>query len=204
MSDADLPPPPLDALLARREWVRRFARTLARDDASADDLAQEAMLAAIEHPPSNADAPAGWLRRVTSRLAMNRSRGERRREARENAALRPDASPATDDVVVAAESHRRVVEAVMALGEPYRTTVLLRFFEDLPPRDVAARMHVPVETVRARVRRAVEQLRARLDEGHGGKRAVWLTPLLRERTGDSAPAPVGAATKGAATVMTTK
>jgi len=171
-------PPPLDELLARREWVRRFARTLARDDASADDLAQEAWLAAIEHPPAHADAPAGWFRRVLLRHAINRSRGDRRREARENAASRPGNSPPAADVVAAAESHRRVVEAVMSLDEPYRTTILLRFFEDLPPRDVAARMDVPVETVRARVRRAVEKLRARLDEEHDGRRAAWLTPLL--------------------------
>src|SRR5690348_12396252 len=105
-------PPPLDELLARREWVRRFARTLARDDATADDLAQDAWVATIEHPPRHADAPAGWFRRVLLHRAMNRARGERRREAHETAASRPDVSPSTADVVAAAESHRRVVEAV--------------------------------------------------------------------------------------------
>jgi RNA polymerase sigma-70 factor (ECF subfamily) len=197
-------PPPLDELLARREWVRRFARTLAKDDATADDLAQDAWVATIEHPPRHADAPAGWLRRVLVRRAMDVARGARRRADRENAASRPDVAPSTADVVAAAESHRRVVEAVMALDEPYRTTVLLRFFEDLPPRDVAARMNVPVETVRSRVRRAVEQLRARLDDEHDGRRAAWLAPLLV--TGRDAPAPttVGPAAKGAIAMTATK
>src|SRR5262245_33378621 len=186
-------PPPLDELLARRDWVRKFARTLAKDDATADDLAQETMLAAIESPPRDASAPAGWLRRVLTRRAMNRARGERRRDEREARCARPEAAPSPADVVSVAESHRRVVEAVLALEEPYRTTVLLRFFEDLPPREVAARMGVPVETVRARVRRAVEQLRARLDEQHGGRRAAWLAPLLADGRGVArAPVPLAA------------
>jgi RNA polymerase sigma factor (sigma-70 family) len=195
-------PPPLDELLARREWVRRFARTLARDDATADDLAQDAMLAAIERPPQRADAPAGWLRRVTLRLAMNRARAVRRRESRETAASRAVASPATDDVVAAAESHRRVVEAVLALDEPYRTTILLRFFEDLPPRDVATRMGVPVETVRSRVRRAVEQLRTRLDDDHGGRRAAWLAPLLASGITDAPRVPIAAPAAGVMAMTT--
>src|SRR5438128_2556665 len=114
-------PPPLDALLARREWVRRFARTLAHDDASADDLAQDAWVAAVERPP-RPDAPAGWFRRVLTRRAIDVSRGDARRGRRESDASRCEATASTADVVAAAESHRRVVEAVMALDEPYRAT----------------------------------------------------------------------------------
>jgi hypothetical protein len=135
---------------------------------------------------------------------MNRSRGDRRRESRENAASRTGSAPPAADVVAAAESHRRVVEAVMSLGEPYRTTILLRFFEDLPPRDVAARMGVPVETVRARVRRAVEKLRARLDDEHEGNRAAWLAPLFAAGRGRSSPSPIGAATTGVLAMTTTQ
>ena len=47
-------PVPVDELLAHREWVRRMAGSLARDDAEADDLAQEAWVTALEHPPSHA------------------------------------------------------------------------------------------------------------------------------------------------------
>src|SRR6185503_8438326 len=89
-------PPPLDELLARREWVTRFARSLARDDASADDLAQDAWVAAIERPPATADAPAGWLRRVLLCRAMNLHRGNRRRERREIATARRESTPSSD------------------------------------------------------------------------------------------------------------
>jgi RNA polymerase sigma factor (sigma-70 family) len=197
-------PPPLDVLLARREWVRRFARTLARDDASADDLAQDAWVTAVERPPSSVEAPTGWLRRVLTRRAIDASRERERRQRREIGASRPEATQSAADVVAAAESHRRVVEAVMELDEPYRATVLLRFFEDLSPREVAARMGVPVETVRARVRRAVDKLRTRLDEKHGGRRAAWLAPLLKGTPDEVGPRTGAAATGGLAMTTTQK
>src|SRR5262249_40197952 len=67
------------------------------------------------------------------------------------------------------------------LDEPYRTALLLRFFDDLPPREVARRTGVPVETARARIRRGIEQLRGRLDAAHGGDGRAWklaLVPLI--------------------------
>src|SRR5262245_2004586 len=72
---------------------------------------------------------------------------------------------------------RRVVSSVLALEEPYRDVVLLRFFEDLPPREVARRLGVPTETVRTRTRRALDRLRERLDAEHGGDRAAWSAAL---------------------------
>ena len=36
-----------EELLARAAWMRRLARTLARDDAEADDLVQEAWVATL-------------------------------------------------------------------------------------------------------------------------------------------------------------
>src|SRR5205823_5109556 len=79
-----------------------------------------------------------------------------------------EASRSTADVVAEAESHKRLVLAVLELPEPYRSTVLLRWFEDLAPRDVAGRTGVPVETARTRLKRAHGMLRARLDRDAGG------------------------------------
>src|SRR6185295_7589519 len=87
----------------------------------------------------------------------------------------------TADVVAEAESHKRLVLAVMQLDEPYRSTVLLRWFEDLPPREVAARLGVPVETVRTRLKRANDALRARL-ETRGAGWAVAIAPLVGSKT----------------------
>jgi RNA polymerase sigma-70 factor (ECF subfamily) len=57
---------------------------------------------------------------------------------------------------------RAVVDAVLALPEPCRVAVLLRFFDELPPREIAERVGAPVETVRTRIKRGIELLRTRL------------------------------------------
>jgi RNA polymerase sigma-70 factor (ECF subfamily) len=168
----------IDALLAHREWVRSLARLLVADRAGAEDLEQQAWLEAMTRPPRHGGALRAWFGRVLRRRASDARRERWRRGRPEEEAARPEAGRATADVVAEAEAHRRVVDAVLALEEPYRETVLLRFFEDLPPREVAARQSVPVETVRTRTRRALERLRERLDEGSGGDRGAWVAAVI--------------------------
>jgi RNA polymerase sigma-70 factor (ECF subfamily) len=171
----------MSTLLAHREWVRRLARSLVRDDASADDVEQRTWLTALRSPPHDAGRARAWLARVVRNQALDSFRAEGRRDVHQRAAARADSVRPAADVVAEAESQKRVVVAVCGLAEPYRTTMLLRFYEDLPPRDVAARMDVPVETVRTRIRRGAELVRAQL----GGDRSAWLealTPLAAART----------------------
>jgi RNA polymerase sigma-70 factor (ECF subfamily) len=181
----------MESLLAEREWVRRLARTLARDEAGADDVEQEAWLAATERPPVDASTPRAWLATVMRRRLGRDRRASARRERRERAAARVEATSSTLEVVERAEWHARLVQAVTALPEPYRTTVLLRWFEGLAPREVAARTGSPVETVRSRAQRALALLRSRLDEEHGGDRAAWAAPLLQHASGGRPPPGIG-------------
>jgi RNA polymerase sigma-70 factor (ECF subfamily) len=165
-------------LLAHREWVRAVARSLAYDAATADDLEQETWLEALRAPPGDARNLRGWLGRVLRNRARKRARSGARRATHESRAERSGTSPATADVVTEAEAQQRVVQAVLELDEPYRTTILLRFYEGLPPREIAVRMSVPPETVRTRVRRAGARLRESLGgEGFFGWTAVVI-PLI--------------------------
>ncbi|MCC7138415.1 MAG: sigma-70 family RNA polymerase sigma factor [Planctomycetes bacterium] len=182
--------PDVERLLAERAWVRRLAGALVRQDADADDVAQDAALAALEHAPARVERPRAWLATVVRNLVRTRARGAARRAARERTARAPLAGPATDDVVARAELVERVARLVLALDEPYRTTVLLRYFEDEPPRRVAERTGVPVETVRTRTRRALATLRARLDGERGG-RGAWVPLLVGWALGDAGPADGG-------------
>ncbi len=67
---------------------------------------------------------------------------------------------------------------MLALREPYRGTVLLRYFDGLDPCEIAARTSVPVETVRTRLKRAAAQLREAMDARHGGSRGAWAVVLV--------------------------
>lgn len=155
--------------------LRALARELLRDSGEAEDLAQETWVAALESGPIHS-LPA-WVATVVRRLALDRRRVSRRRDLREAEAARPESSPAAVEILEREEARRRVVEALLALDEPLRTTLILRFLEELPPRAVAARMDVPVETVRSRTRRGLEVLRERLDRSFGD-RTSWCSALL--------------------------
>jgi len=169
---------PLTELLTHREWVRRLARSLVSDAATADDLAQDAWVAALRAPPTDPSAVRGWFRRVLVRLAMNRRRGTDRRAAREQAVAQAGEAPTPADAVARIEEHQHVVEAVLGLPSPARETVVLRYFESLSPAEIAARTGVPASTVRSRLQRALAELRGQLDADQGGVGHSWRAALL--------------------------
>jgi hypothetical protein len=76
------------------------------------------------------------------------------------------------------ETHRRIAELVMALDEPYRTTLLLRYYEGRAAVDIAREQDLPAGTVRWRINEGLRHLRERLDEQAGGERERWTRALL--------------------------
>jgi RNA polymerase sigma factor (sigma-70 family) len=189
---------PLEKLVAHREWVRRVARALVRDESLADDLEQEVWLEAVRSPPRSGRSFGGWLAAAMRHNLVDLRRSEGRRRAREEAVARPEAGKSAADLVIEAETLKRVVAAVLDIGEPYRGTVLLRYFDDLPLAEVARRQGVPPETARTRLKRAISMLRERFDSESRGDRAAWCSALLPliGRPDAAVPAAAGA---GAAT-----
>lgn len=188
----DVNPIPIESLFAHRGWVRGLARRLVYDDSQVDDVEQMTWLAALERPPRRGQ-PRAWLAAVVRNVASKTRRGEIRLRERHLAAPGRPSPDEPGDVLARAELHGRLVNELLALDEPYRQTLLLRFFERLPPREVARLMDAPVETVRVRTRRALERLRRRLDATHGSRRG-WmlayapLAGLRPETVGGSVPA----------------
>lgn len=184
--------PGLDALQRHAGFLRRLARALLADPAEAEDLVQDTWLVALRGGARGA-RPRAWLAAVARNLAHTRNRAGARRTARERAAARPDGAPSCDEVWRREDLRRDVVRAVTALREPYRSAVLLRFYEGLPPREIAARLDVPVETVRSRLRRGLAELRGDLDRRREGWAAL-LAPLARRASpGAGSAAPLAAA-----------
>ena len=105
-----------------------------------------------------------WLARVVRNLVRTRRRGEARRDEREaayeHARGEEVATPA--ELVERVELQRVVAGEVLALAEPYRSTVLLHFFEGLTSVEIARRLGIPDSTVRGRLKTALDQLRAQL------------------------------------------
>ena len=190
-----------EALLAHTGWMRSLARGLVADEATAEDLVQEACAAALARPPRDPAALGGWLARVVRNLAARGHRETARRDRRERRVARPEAADAgLDEVVERAELLGEVMRAVLALDEPFRSTVLLRYHEGLAPEQVARRLGIPLATVGTRLHRALAELRARLDRERGGRRA-WVA-LLAPWAGIAAAAAATAAGAGTAHAAT--
>lgn len=169
----------LERLLEQRGWLRALARSLVRED-DADDLLQEAWLAALGTRTKARRSLRAWF----TGLARNAAPGLRRPAALDLERERDVGElPATDGLVARAELQEHLSACVRRLREPYRSTVLLHYFEGLTLEEVGRRMGVPGSTVRTRLARALAELRGKL----GRERETWglLVAFAREGAGAS-------------------
>ncbi|MBL8749421.1 MAG: sigma-70 family RNA polymerase sigma factor [Planctomycetes bacterium] len=168
----DVPPSiRTDELLAETGAVRRIAQALVRRADLAHDVAQDVMLVALRRPQAPGNL-RGWLAAVTRHLAGKSLRSQRIRAIVEAEAAPPVADDAERRTAERLRLHARLADAVIALPEPYRTAVTMRFFDELPPRAIARRLQTSSEVVRKRLQRGLAMLRERLDTEFG-ERERW-------------------------------
>ncbi|MEM7231452.1 MAG: sigma-70 family RNA polymerase sigma factor, partial [Planctomycetota bacterium] len=171
----------LGNLLKHQDWMQALARKLVLDDATADDLIQDAWTAALKNPPSSESSARGWLATVVRNLSYRKYRDRERRLRRESRAARPELDSSdgssVEEMTERLETQQRVIDAVVSLDEPLREVVLLRYYEELSSSEIGRRLNVPAGTIRARLQRAVEVLRSRLDSEYGDRR-TWGFALL--------------------------
>ncbi|HEY8925138.1 MAG TPA: RNA polymerase sigma factor, partial [Polyangia bacterium] len=185
----------LATLLAQAGWLRRFARALVGDATAAEDLAQDTMVSVLRRPSQ----PAGraWLATVARNLAVDRFRVGARRARREEETARardPSAGQVSspEDLIADAQIHRHVAEAVARLAEPFRQTIVLRFYEGLSSAEIARSLGQPEGTIRWRLKEALDRVRAELDARYADDRSAWraaLAPLLATPSAGAARAP---------------
>ena len=196
MTSSDDPIGP-ETLLEHAGWMKTLARALVIDESRAEDVLQDTWLRVLEHPPRHGRGIRSWIATVLRNTARRTRRDAKRRERRDRIASRPelvDLSP--EQLLERAEIHRRLVDLVVGLEEPYRSTVLLRFFEGLSTREISRLQGAPVATVRTRILRALGLLRAALDRAHG-RREAWCS-ILATFAGAGAASGLGSGAQAAA------
>lgn len=161
------------------EWVRRLARSLVFDSNRAEDIVQQTWLELFKRPPQRGGNLRGWLTVVVKNVARKMKRSDRNREKREKRTAREEAL----ELPVAGKQDKdnlqgNILRAVEALDEPYRSTVRMRYFEELAPQEIAERTGAPLDTVYTRLRRGLNQLRAKLDKQYGD-RSLWIGIAIR-------------------------
>ncbi len=159
-------------------FVRNLAKRLVWDDHTADDVMQETWLRFLKKSPEKRNSLRPWLSTVALNVVRQKKRGEERKLRREQEVARPETHVPDLAKLDKEQLLRQVMDAVLDLKPPYREAILLRFYEDLPPREIAKRLNLPVETVRSQIRRACEQMKISLDEHNQGNRQLWCAGLL--------------------------
>jgi RNA polymerase sigma-70 factor (ECF subfamily) len=157
----------------------RAARAIVRDDADAEDVLQEAYLAAYRHLADfrGRSKLSTWLTRIVINQALGRLRSRRRDSVVVHLDDRDDdgadplerAMATTEGESAEASAMRSQMRDLLerkidALPLAFRTTFILREVEEMTIEEVAECLSVPEATVRTRVFRARALLRASLAE----------------------------------------
>ncbi len=143
-----------------------LARRMLKDEAEADDIAQEALLRLWRAGETLDVGPQGlrpWLRRVTSNLCLDRIRSTRRTVVTDEV---PEvAEPPTQAAGLEEQDlAKRVGEAMNALPERQRRALTLFHHEGLSQAEVGEILGVSDEAVESLLSRARRALRASLEK----------------------------------------
>ncbi len=158
-----------DALLEREFEQRladcptlafRVAMSVLRDQAEAEDVAQEALLRAYRgfRQLRDRDRFRAWLVRMTWRLALDRIRSVTRRQRREQAPLDSPSPPTPEDLAKSSEFSRRLYAAIDSLPEKLRITLILSAIEGHDLDEVGRLLEIPTGTVKSRLHLARKRL----------------------------------------------
>jgi RNA polymerase sigma-70 factor (ECF subfamily) len=146
--------------LFRNHWPRahRAAFLVVRDAAAAEDIAQESFLAALRALDRfDRRRPFGpWLHRIVINRAIDWSRARILRGEVSQVAEPTDRAgqQGTPEGRYSAE----LESALWNLSAEHRAVVVLRYFVDYTPGEIARMLEVPRGTVNSRLRRALDRL----------------------------------------------
>ena len=151
--------------------VKTFMRRSGASEASADELAQETLLAvwrkAALFDPASAGA-SSWIFTIARNLRIDALRREKRGSAHEtsdiDAEFQVDESPQPDSSLASAQSETRVRAALAELSEDQMRVIELSFYEEKAHAEIAQILQIPLGTVKSRLRLAMNRLRNLLGE----------------------------------------
>lgn len=147
--------------LFRRHWPRahRAAYLVVHDAGAAEDIAQEAFLAAIRALERfDRRRPFGpWLHRIAVNRAIDWARARRFR----GEASLLDADVAADDA--GPPISQPLLAALGRLAPEQRAVVVLRYVLEYTPGEISQMLELPRGTVNSRMRRALDELRPQLE-----------------------------------------
>ena len=137
----------------------RLAYVMLGDRAAAEDVVQDAFCGLYRRWDQLAD-PAGALAYVRSSVLNGcRTALRRRARGRQLTDYQPPAGPdEAEATALTQEERQEVMRAVRRLPDRQREALVLRFYLDLPDREIARAMGIRPGTVRSAIHRALQAL----------------------------------------------
>jgi len=145
----------------------RVANGVLHHPADAEDVAQDALLRAYRRFRELRD-PArfkSWIVRIAFRLALDRWRSRKRREAREAVWSQPlngATTPSVHELAEGNEFQSRLARALDELPEKLRLVVILSAIQGYTLEEVSKLLEIPTGTVKSRLFFARKQLAEKL------------------------------------------
>lgn len=144
--------------------VMGVCRNVLKDPNDAEDAFQAVFLVLIRKAGSIwvGDSLAGWLFRVSRRIAIEANRQCRRKDRRESAFLNPAAIAAPEGAGPWSDSVPILHQEIDRLPEKYRSAIVLCELEEKTHEQAAQELGLPAGTVSTRVSRGRSLLKGRL------------------------------------------
>ncbi len=154
-----------DLFAAEGARLVRLARFFTDDRNAAEDLVQEAFirLHRAAHRINDPAKAAPYLRSIVVNLARDHNR-RGLMSLRHQEALPAGSSPdAPEDVLVAGEDRRRLIDELRELSPRQRECIALRFYLELTEVEIADALGISNNSVKTHCRRGMEALRRRME-----------------------------------------
>lgn len=158
--------------------VFRAARAILRDDAEAEDVAQEAWVRAFQHLRQfeGRASFSTWLTRIAVHESLRRA-GRRRKneeidameETRKDALPQLSAAGTPEQSASVSEARTLLESSIDALPDSYRKIFVLRDVEEMSTTEAAECLGISEENVKTRLHRARAMLRKELYQRAGAK-----------------------------------
>ena len=151
-----------------RERVYRAARSVCRDEGRAQEAVQETFISIWRSRGTYVERGdlAPWIRMIARHRAIDIARRNQPHAAHraDESNLRAIRAPGdVADQAMADATTRELASVLHGLPETQRTAIMLSFYGQLTHPEIAARLAIPIGTVKGRIRLGMKRMRAEIE-----------------------------------------
>ena len=150
-----------DKLIEHQDSLYKLAYTYVRDENIALDVVQEAACKALKSASQLKDD--SYVKTWLCRIVINESKTHFRKN--KHLVLVDDSKVIEKEIECEFMPHDDLYQALDTLDATSKTIVLMRYFEDLPFKDIAKSLSININTVKSKLYKSLERLKLSLKDG---------------------------------------